>query len=245
MSKAREDVKLLLVQMRSDESKEHEQKCFLKYGRLQPGQLDFFDAIHNVVSNDIVDGYDGVFIGGSGECRISDGEPANLPQILNLINYCIAQEIPLFGVCYGAHALAQAIGGEVRFSPETKEMSAEKMYLLKPAKNDKLFHDMPDEFLTNCGHTDDIFSLPEEAVVLARSDKVKYHAFRVVGKPVYAVMFHPDLGQQEDQERSMFSFQQHGYFESEEELQKNLEMSAETPESTSLIDKFVNRIVCG
>lgn len=242
-NKKRDDLKILLIQMRSDVLKKHEADCILKYGKLQPEQLIAYDAVKDPVNNELVDGMDAVIVGGAKEYRVSQKDLPSLPLLEQLVRYSANKDIPVLGICYGAHVIAEAFGGEIVYSPETKELTTVDVHCLSQAPGDELFFDMPHTFKANCGHVDDIGTLPAELVPLARSDKCRFHAFKLAGRPVYAMQFHIELGKKEDWERMDFAFKYGGYFKDKEDLQKAKDQVQDTPESTALVEKFIDRIV--
>lgn len=243
MSKTRNDIRILLLQLREDKSKEHEVECFLKYGELQPSQLVSFDALTEEVHPAAADGYDALFLGGSNMCRVSHGQPNNLEAISALVRHAVERGQPVLGTCYGAHLLAHALGGKVEYRPDAKEVDTVDIHLLPAAADDLLLHDMPQTFRANCGRTDDITVLPAGAVPLAQSDLVNTHVFRIDGKPVYATQFHAELGRAEQQVRMDFAFHHTGYFDDEEHLRRAKDSVEDTPIASSVITRFVDRVV--
>ncbi|MFH1426219.1 MAG: type 1 glutamine amidotransferase [Candidatus Kerfeldbacteria bacterium] len=239
----RNTLEILLLQFRIDISGKHEARCFQKYGKLGINQLAPYDAMTMPVATQICDGYDAVILGGSNINRVSAGEPKNLDAILNVVRYCYDHDIPTYGSCFGSHLIAQALGGRVEYAPDRKELETIDIHLYPEAKNDPLFQEMPVQFKANAGRTDDIVELPPDAIPLAYSDNVKYHAFRIKGKPMYAVQFHAELGQEEQRMSMMYAFRYASYFDSEEELKERQDAIGETPIASSLISRFIDEIV--
>ncbi len=243
MSKRREQLTILLLQMRGDKSKQHEIDCILKYGKLSPQQVISHDVLKTPVTNDILGKVDGLIIGGANKYRVSHGQPEALPSIFGLTRYAAEHVVPTLGLCFGAHVIGAALGGKTEFHPERKEVSTAQMYLLPGAADDLLFSDMPSTFPANCGRTDDVVKLPPKAVALVRSDLVNYHAFKIKDKPIYATQFHAELGKKEEWERMDFAFAFNGYFKDEADLQAHKDGVQDTPVATSLIEKFIDRLV--
>ncbi len=241
--KQRKDLRILLVQMRGDETKQHEMDCLLRYGHLEPEQLISYDALTDSVTNDIIEGMDAVIVGGANEFRVSHKDFHQLEEVEELVRHCTEKKIPLLGICYGAHVIAEALGGTVEYTPDRKEVSNHVMTCMPAATDDELLYDMPKKFKANCGRTDNIISIPEHMIHLVKSELSEYHIFRVPEAPVYAVQFHAELCKKDEWTRMDFAHAHGGYFKDNEDLQNQKDKIVKTPEATSLIEKFVDRIV--
>lgn len=242
-TKKREDLKVLLVQLREDESTPHEWQCVAKHTGLNPEQITQFDALEEGWEPSIVDEYDAVFIGGANAFRVSHNQPHNLEKLSELVRYCNEVAKPTFGLCYGAHLMAHALDGKVEYMPNQKEVSTYDMYTLPLAQDDPVFGDLPKVFPANCGRTDDIIELPITAVPFVNSDRVQFHAFKIAGKPLYATQFHAELDREGMIARMKFAFNHGGYYESEADLEKHIESVQDAPEATALLRKFIDNIV--
>lgn len=117
------------------------------------------------------------------------------------------------------------------------------MQLTAAAREDLLFHDLPQRFLALSGHKERALTLPSEAVLLAASDRCPYHALTLPGKPFYGFQFHPELTQ-EDLAARITRYQTR-YLEHEDQLEEILATLADTPEANQLIGKFVDRLLLG
>lgn len=243
MADIRDNLEILLVQFRDEQTQHHEERCFLKYTKLSGNELAPYDAINLPFAPEVCAGYDAVVLGGSYEHRVSAGEPHTLPVVCKVIQHCVEIGIPLYGSCFGSHLITYALGGKVEYAPDRAEVKTIDVHLYPEATDDPLFHGMPETFRANAGRTDDIIALPGGAVPLAFSDQVKYHAYRLADKPVYAVQFHAELGQKEQRERMAFAHQFGGYFGSDEEFQQQYDLIEETPEAGSLLERFIDIIV--
>ena len=103
-----------------------------------------------------------------------------------------AQEVPLFGVCYGHHLLAAALGGRVGFHPEGREIGTHEVRRLAEAVEDPLFSRLPERFQGHLSHKQSVLALPPGAVHLARGDFEPHQAFRW-GSCCWGVQFHPEF----------------------------------------------------
>ena len=95
-------------------------------------------------------------------------------------------------VCFGAQALAEALGGNVIKSPSGWEIGSIRVRLTEDGRNDPLLSAGAEEELAfQATHQDRVESLPEGATLLASNDLSPVQAFRV-GEQVWATQFHPE-----------------------------------------------------
>jgi GMP synthase (glutamine-hydrolysing) len=192
-----DQMKLLLIQYRTDASKEHEQACVLRYTGLNDSEV--------VIANPLMDPgvlkrvnlaeFDAMAIGGSGEFQIPTmpSDVANsLETIRPLIDQAIEMKLPVIGMCFGHQILAWHFGILVVTDPQQSQVGSYPVTLTEEGRADPLFADLPTEFIAQHGHKDTIMGLPEGAVHLAMGKKHAYNAFRIGS--AYGVQFHPELG---------------------------------------------------
>lgn len=96
----------------------------------------------------------------------------------------------IFGVCFGAQLLAEALGGRV-FQNEQAEVGWYEIALTDEGKRSFLFQNIPKRFITFHWHFDH-FSLPQECTRLAFSPATPIQAFVADDRPVVGVQFHPE-----------------------------------------------------
>jgi GMP synthase-like glutamine amidotransferase len=96
---------------------------------------------------------------------------------------------PFFGACLGVQLLAASLGGEVTAGP-APEVGLLPVFLTDAAAEDPVFAGLPHELLTLQWHGD-TFTLPDGAVLLARSPAYEHQAFR--WGAAYGVQFHLEL----------------------------------------------------
>ncbi|MFN4271557.1 MAG: anthranilate synthase [Aliihoeflea sp.] len=101
------------------------------------------------------------------------------------------RDLPIFGVCLGLQALAEAYGGELR---HLREPVHGKPSRIRVNKQEVIFSGLPKEVTVGRYHS--IFAdparLPDEFVVTAETDDGIVMAIEHKSEPVAAVQFHPE-----------------------------------------------------
>ncbi len=244
MAKHRSQLKILLMQIRDDEQTRLEEfDEFVRYSRLQPDQFGVLD-VFKVLEFDAtcLDGYDALFVGGSSDASVT--QPENYPFVESakrLLVHCLDAYIPVFASCFGFQAAVEALGGKVIVDKASMEMGTYPLWLTDAAAADPLFRDVPNGFWAVSGHKERAFTMPEEAILLAFSDRCPYHAFKMAGKPFYGFQFHPEVDAKDLKIR--ITRYQSRYLDNDDHLAKILQNLQETPISNQLIEKFVDRIL--
>ncbi|RMH50372.1 MAG: type 1 glutamine amidotransferase [Zetaproteobacteria bacterium] len=128
-----------------------------------------------------------VIMGGPASAR--DDTPAIRGQ-LALLTQAIAQGVPLFGVCLGAQLSAKAAGGAIILA-EQRELGWYPLNPAEAAADDPLFMHLQPKTMVFQWHGES-FTLPEQAVLLARGEAVARQAFRL-GRGQYGLQFHLEI----------------------------------------------------
>lgn len=113
-----------------------------------------------------------------------------LPEEKELIAETLDRGKVIFGVCFGAQLLAEALGGTV-FPNDQKEIGWYEVKLTPEGQNSFLFRNVPKRFRTFHWHSDH-FSLPPECTRLAFSEPSPNQAFICEERPVAGIQFHPE-----------------------------------------------------
>lgn len=124
----------------------------------------------------------GIIFTGGPNSVYEDGAPQVSPELFDL-------GIPVLGLCYGQHVMAQVLGGHVT-SPDSRE------YGKTHTKFDSgcpLFAGLPAEAVTWMSHTDYVDKLPEGFTGAAATDSTPYAAMQRADKNLYALQFHPEV----------------------------------------------------
>ncbi|MCP4650622.1 MAG: type 1 glutamine amidotransferase [PVC group bacterium] len=108
-------------------------------------------------------------------------------------------QIPLLGICLGAQLIAKACGAQVTKASQP-EIGWYPVRLTEEGKYDSFFAHIGKKIDVFQWH-EDTFELPEDAVLLATSDRCINQAFRI-GSNVYGLQFHFEVTDQEIKEWS-------------------------------------------
>jgi GMP synthase (glutamine-hydrolysing) len=112
---------------------------------------------------------------------------------MEIIRKALTRGIPILGVCLGSQLLAAALGSPVRPAPRP-EIGWLPIRLEPAAREDRLFHGLPESFVACVWHND-VFELPPGAVSLARSEMTSCQAYRY-GAHAYGLLFHLEMKQE-------------------------------------------------
>ncbi len=132
----------------------------------------------------------GIVITGS-HAMVSDANPWSL-TIIDWLQKVSVTNIPVLGICYGHQLIAQALGGQVDFHPDGREIGTVKITTTAAAKNDPLFCDLPEKFNAYVAHAQSAVQLPERAKILATNSFEPHHAF-VLDHHIWGLQFHPEF----------------------------------------------------
>jgi GMP synthase (glutamine-hydrolysing) len=99
---------------------------------------------------------------------------------------------PLLGVCYGHQILAHARGGRVEQNPLGYEIGTIDLEITGAGRADPLIGSLRGPMRFQSVHADAVVSLPEEAQLLATSERSAVQAFSI-GDRTWGVQFHPEM----------------------------------------------------
>ena len=122
-----------------------------------------------------------IILSGGPSSVYADHAPAFDSEILNL-------GIPVFGICYGFQAMANALGGEV-----TKTGKSEFGRTKLAAKESNLFKEAPFSQLVWMSHGDAVTKAPAGFAICASTEDTPVAAFENESGQIAGVQFHPEV----------------------------------------------------
>ena len=131
----------------------------------------------------------GVIVSGSSGAVFED-KPW-IPPLLEFLRAAHAAGASILGVCFGHHALAAALGGEVKWNARGREMGTVPVYLTDEGKRSPLFRGFASGDSMNLVHRTHVTRLPEGAVRLAFNQMTPTQAFQI-GRS-FGVQPHPEF----------------------------------------------------
>lgn len=231
--------KILIVQFRTDQSLSQEQRCI--YDTLGADIFDkvvFVSAIDSDLSEHILENVSHVILGGSGEFFLGKdaGKDSWLPKVFLFIEKVYAQQIPIFGICFGHQILLSHAGAKIKNIPEMSEVGTFSVQMTESYIEDELFGSFPQTFDGIFGHKETPVELPDLVRVLGSSERVTASVVRIGARPAWGVMFHPDMDIRAVRERlAMFP----DYAKNPENIDEALSVYREAPIAPEILRKFV------
>jgi len=127
---------------------------------------------------------------------ILSGGPSSVysPDAPQLPGYVLEQDVPVLGICYGMQLLAHHLGGHVA-SAEREEYGSSEIRFTGPET--LVFGALPSQsphLKVWMSHGDRVERVPEGFDVLARSANAPVAAMGDVGRGLYGLQFHPEVG---------------------------------------------------
>ncbi len=157
------------------------------------GYLQQLGAETDVLRNDVVAEdelgeliarYDAVLI------SPGPGTPADAGLSIATVRYALEHEVPVFGVCLGHQAIAEALGATVR---QAEELMHGKTSLVEHDSS-LVYRDVPQPFTATRYHSLAVVdsTVPEDLMVTSRTAGGVIMGLQHKTKPIYGVQFHPE-----------------------------------------------------
>jgi GMP synthase (glutamine-hydrolysing) len=188
---------LLLATRAEDLAAEEEYDAFLRFGRLEPHQLERRRLEREPLGPVDLARYSGVILGGSPFTASVPPDSKSAAQrrvegeLMQLFDVLVPTDFPVLGACYGIGVIGLHQGAVVD-GTYGEPVGPTEIELSEDGLSDPLLGVLPRRFEAFVGHKEAVTTLPGSAVCLARSAACPVQAFRV-GSNVYATQFHPEL----------------------------------------------------
>ena len=224
--------------------RQQEVSCFAEALGCDVHQVHPFDFLHNSLTRDQLDRADIVFVGGSGHYGAVHDAPW-LDRALDGLREIHRLSKPTFGSCWGFQAMSRALGGTVIKDLERAEVGTQALSLTSAGSDDPIFGPLGSPFFGQMGHEDRVTVLPDDAILLASSDRVTHQAYRLQDKPIYCTQFHPELTWRDNRLRFERYMDEYGRLFGQAEAQRRLDAHRPSPEANGLLKKFHDHCVAG
>ena len=188
----------------------------------------------------LLEGYDGLLVGGAGEYSVLDNSDI-IKSFIDFLGKACDHKIPTFASCFGFQALVLALGGSIIKDVPNAEVGTYMLYSTSEAASNPVFSVLPDQFLAQLGHQDRATVLPECVTHIAYSDRAPYQAFQVKDIPIYATQFHPELTYLDNRRRFERYMTIYGQLFGQEEAQRRLDSHRPSPYANLLLKQFVQQ----
>ncbi len=187
-------LRYLLLQIRNsdDPMRDHEIGCFARGLGCDRQNIQVHDLISSMPTLEKYRSVDAVLIGGSGDYSVVT-DNVWLEESLAAIRMLYEYDIPTFASCWGFQALSKALGGQVVHDLGRAEIGTLEIRLTEQGQSDPVFGVLQPIFMAQMGHEDIVDSIPEQAILLASTDRVANQAFTFADRMIYATQFHPEL----------------------------------------------------
>ncbi len=235
---AQRPIRVVLFQIRSLlQAKRHEIWCIRQCTGLTSDQLFSWNVVEQPeLPWERLRRADAIIIGGSGDHSVTEDYPF-IPWLSDMVRKAVEERMPLFGICWGHHMLARALGGRVITDPESEEIGTFHVELTPGGREDPLFDGLPDRFLANLVHHDCVVELPPGCHELAYSETCRNQTLRLDGLPVYGTQFHGEMTR--GQLRKRLLMYQGEYLETEEQAEDVVDSLRHTDEAFGLLKRFL------
>ncbi|MGD8904449.1 MAG: type 1 glutamine amidotransferase [Anaerolineae bacterium] len=132
--------------------------------------------------------YDAVIFAG-GEYRPDEFDLPIFQKERERIMEALEANVPILGICLGHQLLAYWLGGKVKRG--RWEIGWLPIAVNEAGVSDPLLQGLGAEFYGFLWHGDQIARLPDEAELLASTERCPVQAYRLRGRPVWGVQFNP------------------------------------------------------
>lgn len=118
------------------------------------------------------------------------GTPADAGLSIPTVKFALETNYPVFGVCLGHQAIAEAMGATVKSAPELMHGKISKIN----HQDSTIFQGLPQGFNATRYHSLAVVqdTVPEDLKITGHTDSGVIMSLQHVSKPIYGVQFHPE-----------------------------------------------------
>ncbi len=237
-------LKILLLQARNngDLAKTEERQSFADKAGLDVEQFVPHDLLTGPPPLQKVRRFDALMVGGSGDYYVSKQNLPGFAELMELLREVVAHGQPTLASCFGFQLMVKALRGDIIHDAANMEVGTYELTLTEAGQQDELLGYLPRRFLAQLGRKDRALRLPDGCMHLAASERCPFQALRIPGQPIWATQFHAELSGNEN--RTRFYRYQQGYASvmSQEEQATALSRFRDSPETLTLIPRFLELV---
>ena len=118
------------------------------------------------------------------------GTPADAGLSIPVVRYALEHDVPVFGVCLGHQAIAEAMGATVR---QAEELMHGKTSLVEHDSS-LVYENVPNPFTATRYHSLAVVdsTVPDDLIVNSRTQGGVIMGLQHASKPIFGVQFHPE-----------------------------------------------------
>lgn len=118
------------------------------------------------------------------------GTPASAGLSIPAVKHALATDYPVFGVCLGHQAIAEAMGATVESAPELMHGKTSRVQ----HSDSMILNGLPQDFLATRYHSLAVVreTVPEDLVITGQTESGVIMSLQHKTKPIYGVQFHPE-----------------------------------------------------
>jgi len=219
-------------------------KAFLDTGLSEITDLVVYDGISGELPHPRVAAGDNSCLMVSGSYDPVLGDKPWIPKLIGLLRSTHELNGWILGICFGHHALALALGGEVENNPRGREMGSVPVFLTAEGMSDPLFEGFKSGDFTNLVHKTHVSRLPEGAVRLAFNQMTPTQSFvkgRAFGLQPHPEMTKSELVQLAEKYKNLM-IRRERFLQDEEHFNNFIGSFRETPSSMAVLVNFIRMV---
>lgn len=148
-------------------------------------------------------GYDGYILSGSEKSVVDDAQTPFVARLLEWLHRTAeTSSSPVLGICFGAQALATALGGQVGRNPDGSFRLGVEQLAWDATADRQRWPELGADAVLVASHGECVLALPPDATALASSRTIAHEIF-LVGNRFLGIQGHPEMSIRDLQEGFM------------------------------------------